>query len=99
MSQKSIPELHAELKHLLRRIELKAFEHECASLLSSRSLAASDYGWLLSIVASSAGTAMAVLNGQVANDWSDAASTIHDELTALIMDRKILEWQIAQQSG
>ena len=86
--------LMARLENIDERIRLKTFELECAEMLSDDHLTASDAGWIFSIFEGTAGTLLAVLNGQESNEWGGEVTRIRDELAALSVDRRLLEREL-----
>lgn len=83
--------LDARLADIERAIALKQFECDCVEALGHHHLERADLGWVLSIVAGTAGTLTAVSEGKRYSKHSDRASVLHDELAALRAEKEAIE--------
>ncbi len=83
--------LDDRLRTIERAIALKQFECDCVEALGHHHLERADLGWVLSIVAGTAGTLTAVTEGKRYSQHSERASTLHDELAALRAEKEAIE--------
>ncbi len=74
-----------------RAIELKAFEIQCAEAIAGGWSGGSDRAWLLSIFEGTLGTALAVMRGREAGEWSQRLAKMHRERSELRIERPLLE--------
>lgn len=81
----------ARYRRLDRAIEIKAFEIKCAEAIAEQWAEGSDRGWVLSILAGTVGTALAVTRGRTARQWGDRVTTMRAELAELRVERRLLD--------